>query len=456
MPINDMRYAIGDRRYAIRDTRYDAIIVGARPAGAGLAAFLSQGGFRVLLMDRVTFPKPTLSCPLYFGNAFDLLKRIGVMEKVDALGAPKLRWYQVQIQDIHLRGQMLPYNGFDYAYHIRRELFDEMLFKHVAAMPNVETRLGFNVTSLIWENERVIGVRGREQGGDEIEIHGEVVIGADGIFSTVAEQVNAKKYNVVPAQTCVYYAYYDNVAMAGNEPTATMYYDPKEHFAFITANGESDLTVISMSLPASKFDWARANFETLHFDFANKIPEMAERMKNAKRVTPVYGVSPRESFYRVPFGKGWALVGDAAFYKDPLPGQGIHDALRSAELVTQALVECRANGKMPRAWENAFRNYHTTRDRETKAMYELTDLYAQLERERSRQEMDLFRALAASPEWSNRYVSLFNGVTSLEWFQRWDTLMRILLGWRWGQVKGKLLGANGIRSNNYAKSPYGD
>lgn len=406
-----------------------------------MAALLARENFRVLLVDRVTFPKTTLSCPITFGNTFDVLKRIGVLDQVEAIGAPKLRLYQTQIGDVCLYGRMLPYAGFDYAYQIRRELYDEVIFKHVAQLPNVETRLGFNVTDLIWENERAVGVRGRAGGGEEVEIRADAVIGADGIFSTIAEKVHAKKYNVIPGHTCIYFAYYENVKPAADEPTATIYYDADEHFAFVTANSDSDLTVISISLPASQFERVRQNHEKIHFDYAQKIPAMAERMCEAKRVTPMYGVSPRDSFYREPFGNGWVLIGDAAYYKDPLPGQGIHDALYSAELAAQAFVEYRALGKSARAWDAAFRVYHKTRDDETQPMYELTDFYADLERARSPQEMDFFRAIAAQPKWSNIYVSMFNGVTSVSWFRRFDTALRILLEWRWGQVKEKLFGA---------------
>lgn len=415
--------------------QYDAIIVGARAAGAVTAALLSQQGLRVLLVDRVTFPKPTLSCPITFGNTFAVLQKIGALEKIEALGAPKLRLYQTQMGDIQLRGRMLPYAGFDYAYQIRRELFDQAVFEHVATMPNVETRMGLNVTDVVWENMRVVGVRAREGGGDEMELRADAVIGADGLFSTIAEKVKASKYKIIPGHTCVYYAYYENVAPAADEPTATIYYDSAEHFAFITANSDSNLTVISISLPASQFERARLNHENLHWEYAQKIPAMAKRIQDAKRVTPVYGVSPRDSFYREPFGNGWVLVGDAGFYKDPLPGQGIHDALWSAELVTTAFREYRAAGKTAHAWDEAFGKYQRTRDRETEAMYELTDYYAQLERNRPPPEMDLFRAIAAQPKWSDIYVSMFNGVTPVRWFRRFDTVMRILIEWRWLQIK---------------------
>src|SRR5581483_1101886 len=134
---------------------------------------------------------------------------------------------------------------------------------------------------------------------------------------------------------------------------------------------------------------------------------------------------------------GWVLVGDAGYYKDPIVGQGIHDALRSSELAAQAYIQyCRA-GSSPQAWDTAFGRYQQTRDGETKWMYKLTDYYASLAKDRSAAELDLFRAMAQVPDWSNRYVSLFNGVTDPGWFMNFPTPMRIWTEWRWRQLKAK-------------------
>ena len=406
---------------------YDAIVVGARIAGAGMAGLLSQAGFRVLLVDRVQFPKPTLSCPLYFGNAFAILDRMGALPRIEAIGAPKAHLYQVEVKDIHLHGHLLPYHGHDYSYSIRREIFDELLFEHVAGMPNVETRLGFNITGLLWDDShhRVLGVKGSIGGGTPEEIRAEMVVGADGLFSVVAQQTSPERYNIKPPHTCAYYAYYSNVKPAAREPSATMYFNTENKSYCITADSDSDLTVISITLPASRFEEARRNPERVHEFYPRQIPLLAERIRNARRETPVYGVSPRESVYRVPFGPGWVLVGDAGYYKDPITGQGIHDALRSAELAAAAYTQYRAGAN----WNAAMCRYQLVRDRETRGMYGLTDYYAQIDRKIMAQEFSLFRAIAAQPRWANRYVSMFNGVTDVSWFIKPTTALRIY--WEW-------------------------
>jgi flavin-dependent dehydrogenase len=163
-------------------------------------------------------------------------------------------------------------------------------------------------------------------------------------------------------------------------------------------------------------------------------------MVQSRRETPMYGLAPRDSFYRVPHGLGWALVGDAGFYKDPLPGQGIHDAMRSAELVTQAFGEYCNNGATPRAWNEAFSRYRETRDRETRTMYELTDYLAHLDKPRSALELGIFRDIAAMPDWSDRYVSMFNGVIDPAVLVKFPAPLRIFVEARWRQFRGDLTG----------------
>lgn len=417
---------------------YDAVIVGARAAGAGLAAFMAKAGCRVLLLDRATFPKPTLSCPVFFSNTLEILRRLGVLERVEQLGAPRLSLYRVELGDFYLHGRMLPYRGLDYAYAIRREPFDSLMFDYVASLPGVEAQLGFNVSELIWEDGRVVGVRGGIGGKTDEEIRAEMVVGADGVYSTIAQQVSATRYNVLPARNAIYYAYYSNVKLAGGEPGASIYYHPDDMFAVVTSESDGDLTAFSISVPADKFEETRRNVETIHAAYSGRIPELAERLSGARRETKVYGVTPRESFYRIPYGAGWVLIGDAGYYKDPLTGQGIHDGLRSAELVTQAYLEFKSKGSTPAAWSRAMDKYRLTRDRETRGMYWLTDYFADLTRTRVPTELELFRAIAAMPDWSDRYVSLFNGVTNVDLFRRLPNQLYLLATYHWRRARGRI------------------
>jgi len=76
---------------------------------------------------------------------------------------------------------------------------------------------------------------------------------------------------------------------------------------------------------------------------------------------------------RRPYGPGWALVGDAGWWKDPLSTHGITDALRDAELLTAAVV---GGAATHRATEAAFAGYQAVRDRTALPMHPIVDSLA--------------------------------------------------------------------------------
>jgi 2-polyprenyl-6-methoxyphenol hydroxylase-like FAD-dependent oxidoreductase len=61
--------------------RFDVIVVGARCAGAPLAALLARQGLDVALVERAKFPKDTLSTHIIQAPAINFLKRLGVLER---------------------------------------------------------------------------------------------------------------------------------------------------------------------------------------------------------------------------------------------------------------------------------------------------------------------------------------------------------------------------------------
>jgi 2-polyprenyl-6-methoxyphenol hydroxylase-like FAD-dependent oxidoreductase len=78
-------------------------------------------------------------------------------------------------------------------------------------------------------------------------------------------------------------------------------------------------------------------------------------------------------YLRVPWGPGWALVGDAGYWKDPIGAHGLTDALRDAELLARAVVAAAA-GTTGEA--EAFDHYHQTRNRVSLRLFDLVDTIA--------------------------------------------------------------------------------
>lgn len=68
----------------------DAVVVGARCAGSATAATLARAGRRVVVLDSARFPSDTLSTHLLWPAGVAELSRLGALEAVEELGAPRL------------------------------------------------------------------------------------------------------------------------------------------------------------------------------------------------------------------------------------------------------------------------------------------------------------------------------------------------------------------------------
>lgn len=384
---------------------YDIIVVGARIVGASTAALLAQRGFRVLLLEKSTFPSPTVSCPIIFGNSLDILSRFGAEEVIERLGAPKVRLYGTDYGFARLIGHLPPAKGRDYAFSIQRSRLDEALARHVAELPNITLREGFAISDVIQDNGRVVGVRGRAASG-AIEEFGATyaVIGADGRNSTMARLVGAREYNTRPAHAWLYYAYYHNVTPL-DEPSA-MGYRAVPGLSILVFDADQDLTVLSIGARTPSFEVARKDPEGTMLAAIKQVPEMAWRIERAERATPIMGLAPAGMFYRQPYGPGWALVGDAGQRLDPVTGQGIYQGLHAAELLVDALTHIRAGA----AWEPTMRRFHRQRDRDSKANYNFAALHAEL-KPQTWLAQRLVKRMTIDPELGRFYLGTINGAT---------------------------------------------
>jgi 2-polyprenyl-6-methoxyphenol hydroxylase-like FAD-dependent oxidoreductase len=66
-------------------------------------------------------------------------------------------------------------------------------------------------------------------------------------------------------------------------------------------------------------------------------PQLAERLRHARRTSPVQGMLRQPNQVRQAFGPGWALAGDAGYHRDAITAHGISDAFRDAEFLAVAL-----------------------------------------------------------------------------------------------------------------------
>src|SRR5215470_17098772 len=139
---------------------YDAVVVGARAAGSPTAMLLARKGYRVLLVDRATFPSDTMSTHQVQIAGSLALKRWGLLDKVLATGLDGAHRVRFDMGDIALEGEFPTVEGIDSVYSPRRYLLDKILVD-AAVEAGAELREGFITEELLCEEGRVVGIRGR-------------------------------------------------------------------------------------------------------------------------------------------------------------------------------------------------------------------------------------------------------------------------------------------------------
>jgi flavin-dependent dehydrogenase len=167
---------------------YDAIIVGARCAGSTTAMLLARKGYRVLLLDKATFPSDTISTHIIHPIGLARLKRWGLLDQIISSNCPPISQVNIDLGPFDLQCSMQPVDGVAAAYAPRRYVLDKILVD-AAVAAGAELREGFQVQDLLRENDQIVGVKGRSATGELIAEKARMVIGADSKHSLVARQV---------------------------------------------------------------------------------------------------------------------------------------------------------------------------------------------------------------------------------------------------------------------------
>ncbi|HET6297491.1 MAG TPA: NAD(P)/FAD-dependent oxidoreductase [Kribbella sp.] len=348
---------------------WDAIVVGGRVAGASTALLLARSGLRVLVVDRARRGSDTVSTHALMRGGVLQLRRWGLLDRIVATGTPPVRratfHYGAESMPISLK----PYAGVDALYAPRRTVLDALLVD-AAEEAGARFRFGLAVTDLARDSAgRVVGVVLRDHDGATWTERARQVVGADGRGSVVAGRVAAPTiasgsragayvYGYWPAADVDgYHWYYGDALSAGVIPT-------NDGLACVFVGGPQDVLASAMR------DHGPV---AAHRGLLARLDEgLAERT-----AAPPYGsvrfFRGMPARLRRPYGPGWALVGDAGCWVDPLSTHGITDALRDAELLAIAIV---AGSASERAEGIALVDYQAQRDRMALPMQPIVDRLA--------------------------------------------------------------------------------
>lgn len=395
---------------------YDAIIVGARCAGSPAAMLLAQKGYRVLLVDKASFPSDTISTHVIWPHGAEILDRWGLLDRLAATNCPPIALDMIfDVGPFALKGGVIDANGGRGGFCPRRTILDKLLVD-AAVERGVELREKFTIESLLWDGYRVVGIKGHSEHGGSVEERATIVIGADGAHSLVAREVSPPEYDTIPPLATYYYSYYSGFDANDIEQYVREYHGAA---CFPTNDGA---TLILAVWPAHRFDDIRTDIEGHVRKVHESTPSVADRLHGARRESKWFGTAGVANYFRKPYGAGWALVGDAGYQKDPITAQGISDAFIDAEQLVEALDEG-FSGR--RSFDNALAAYQARRDERVKPLYHFTCELARL-KPLPPPMQTLFAALHQNREATNQFYSAITGSKPLERFMDPENVDRIV------------------------------
>ncbi len=379
---------------------YDAIVVGARCAGAPTAMLLARAGHRVLVVDRASFPSDTLSTHFIHAPGVAALQQWGVLDRVLASGCPPVSRYTFDFGPLTVSGTPRAYDGVTTAYAPRRTVLDKILVD-AARDAGAEVREGFTMQEVLIDDGVVTGIRGHGEDGVSTVVRAKVVIGADGRNSQVAKAVQPESYNEKPMLQWSFYTYFSGLPVSGME----IFVRPDRGWAAMPTN--DGLTLVVVGWPHAEAVAYKADVEANYYKTLDLSPDFAARVGQAQRVDRFYGGSV-PNFFRKPYGPGWALVGDAGYTKDPITAQGISDAFHDAELCAGSLHDVFVGR---RRFDEAMAGYQHARDNRVGPIYEFTTQLATMEMPPPEMQQ-LIGAMQGNQAAMDAFVSITAGTVS--------------------------------------------
>jgi flavin-dependent dehydrogenase len=334
-----------------------------------------------------------------------------------ATNSPIIRTIGLDLGEFQLSGELPASADGDEMCAPRRTVLDKLLLD-TAATAGAEIREGFTVTGLDWADGRVTGIRGGDKNRAAIVEKARIVVGADGRNSLVAREAGAEAYHVRPVLTCVCYAYWRNVA------PHTPAIHPLPRRVVISFPTNDGLVVTPVVFAREDLAKVRTGLDHHLRQALGQVAALTEPFDGAPRVERIRATADLPNFFRKPFGDGWALVGDAGYHKDPILGQGISDAFRSAEWLAEAL-HAGLSGAQPLS--EALADYQRVRDEHFRAMYDLNCDMAGLQPPPPELQA-LYHALRDNPVERSRYFGTLGGTVPIPDFYARENLRRITSG----------------------------
>lgn len=331
------------------NTKYDVAIIGAGPAGALAAKLLQDNGVSVVILEAAEFPRFSIGESL-LPNSLNILERAGMLQPVVEAGFQYKNGATFEraeeIRHIDFRENYD--EGWSTAYQVQRADFDKILADY-AEKSGVEIRYGRSVIKAdLAKNNCVLSHKGKN--GEEEQLTSRFVLDASGYGRVLPRLLDLETPSNLTPRSVLFTHMIDRIAddaFDRNKILITVHPSRKDVWYWLIpfSDGTSSVGVVYSDTAAEAED------ETLFSDLLNDT-RLGELLVNAERTRPLGKIDGYSCNVSKLHGEGFALLGNAAEFLDPVFSSGVTIAFKSAELaIPQLLLEL--NGE-PTDWEAEF------------------------------------------------------------------------------------------------------
>lgn len=364
----------------------DVIILGGGPAGSTVATLLAQAGRNVVVLEKEHFPRFHIGESLLPATV-SIFERLGVHDQIrDAfILKPGGKWLYGEKEvpgDFSKYDSKASFQQHPYSYLVERSTFDHLLIQRSMAA-GADVRFGTEVTDVLTDNGRIVGVVCRSEQGEIQELRAGLVVDASGLRAIIPSRLRLR-HLTEPHRMGIYAQY-------AARPTrddikagwflGQMFYDGWTWLLRLP----DDRFSVGVVLTVERFRKSGMSPTELLERLVDENPLLSQGMtSDRQRISDVMVTGNMGNSSETLAGDGWVAVGDAAYFIDPCYSSGVHLAMKSAELVADVVLTQPGTQPIP---SSAFADYQKQMRQHEKTVRNMVDAFYIASRHTSVQKM---------------------------------------------------------------------
>ena len=318
--------------------RRQVVVIGAGPSGAIASALLKRKGHDVLVIERQHFPRFSIGESL-LSHCIDFIEEAGMLDAVQAAG------FQLKNGAAFAWGEQ--YSAFDFGdtfsngkpttFQVQRADFDKLLADQ-AALQGVEIRYGETVISTDIERAKPLLHIERED-TSRYQVEADFILDASGYGRVLPRLLDLEAPSNFPLRQAVFTHVEDRIDCDGfdrNKILVTTHPTRRDiwFWSIPFSNGRTSVGVVAA---AGHFEGRSENLDTCLRSFIDETPSLQRVLANAVWDTPARTLGGYSANVKTLHGPGFALLGNAAEFLDPVFSSGVTIAMRSASMAAGVL-----------------------------------------------------------------------------------------------------------------------